>query len=474
MFLNTGCARYLAGNEPREPNMDLPSAFGVEQVGTETSVATQQQWDEYFSDPYLTALIEEALANNQELNIRLQEIIITQNEVAARRGEYLPRLDGHVGAGIEKVGQHTSQGVSDEANGVAEHLPDFRFGLSAAWEIDVWGKLRNAKKAANYRYLASIEAKNFVVTQIIAELADSYYELLAVNKQIEVLDKNIELQEDALRFVKLQKEAARATELAVQRFHAEVLKNQSRRSNLEQQRIRAENRINFLVGRFPQPVETNPSSFDAMVPAKIPAGIPAELLENRPDIRQAQLELEAAKLDVKAAKARFYPAFSIEAGVGYESFNARHIVDTPQSLAYNLAGNLVAPLLNRAAIKADYRSANARQIMAVYNYERTVLLAYTEVVNQLAIIQALFSRYEKLAAQVDTLQQAIDVSNALYNSARADYMEVLLTRRDSLDAQMELVEAKVSQMRAWVGVYQALGGGWRRQKAPDNAEAPKP
>src|SRR5690606_6051544 len=265
--------------------------------------------------------------------------------------------------------------------------------------------------------------------------------------------------------VELKKAAARGTALPVQRFSADVLKNESRLADLERQRIQTENNINFLVGRFPQPVQRDRASFDAPPPGSLATGLPSDLLQNRPDVRQAELQLEAAKLDVKVAKARFYPALSLEADVGYESFNIRHLVATPQALAYNIAGNLIAPLLNWAAIKADYRSANAAQIQAVFEYERTILLAFTEVVNHLAAVRTLEVRTAKLEGQVETMREAIDVSNLLYQSAHADYLEVLLTRRESLDAELELIEAKVEQFKARVAVYQALGGGWRRGDA---------
>lgn len=466
-LLGSGCARMLGQNKAREADSEVPDSWGaidgVSGAGAPTTPAAQQQWNQFFTDPHLLALIEEAQENNQELNIRLQEIIIAQSEVGARRGEYLPRLDAGVGAGIEKVGADTSQGVADEAHGVPRHLPYLGFGLSASWEIDIWGRLRNAAKSANYRYLASIEAKNFLLTEIIAEIADSYYELLALDNQIEILDRYIALQQDALEIVKLKKQAARATELAVQRFEAEVLKNQALRYDLDQQRIEAENRINFLVGRFPQHVERDPSKFKETEPPAVNVGIPSELLDNRPDVREAELLLEAAKLDVKSAKARFFPSLSIEAGVGYESFNPGHLVLTPESLVYNIAGSLVAPLLNRAAIKADYRSANARQMQAVLEYERTLLLAFTEVVNYLALCENLRNRFERLDKQVKKLEDASETSSILYRSARADYMEVLLTRRDALEAEMELIATRKEQLQAIVEIYRALGGGWRTE-----------
>ena len=456
-----GCVPSLDGNEPKDPTLKAPASFGGD--GTATNIA-QQKWSEFFASPDLRELIDASLKNNRELSIQLQEIIIAQNEVAARRGEYQPRVSAGAGAGIEKVGKHTSQGVSDDAHDVPENLGNFGFGLTGSWEVDVWGKLRNAAKAAQLRYLASIEAKNFFLTQLVAEIASSYYELIALDNEIEILQRNIQVQTDALEVVKLEKLAARVTELAVQRFEAEVLKNKSRLYELEQQRVQAENRINFLVGRFPQPVKRDPKDLDAVLPEHLASGLPTQLLENRPDVRQAQLELAASKLDVKAAKAAFYPSLTLDAQVGYRSFNAAHLVDTPESLVYGLAGNLTAPLLNRAAIKAQYRSANARQIQAVLNYEKTILQAFTDVANQIAMIENLRKSYELRQQQVEKLTSAVEVSNVLFRSARADYMEVLLTRRDSLEAQLDLVETKREQFLALVRMYQALGGGWRDVK----------
>jgi multidrug efflux system outer membrane protein len=462
-WLGAGCTGILGKNKAREVKKDVPEAFGSLPTASGASIAAQKQWDVFFSDSDLRALIEEALENNQELNIQLQEIIIAQNGIAAIRGQYIPRLDAGVGAGIDRPGEFTSEGASDPAHGVPRNKPDFRFGLRASWETDIWSSLRNARKAANYRYEATVLQRHFLVTQIVAEIANSYYDLVALDTQIEILDRNIGIQTDALEIVRLKKAAARETELGVQRFQAEVLKNQGRKYNLEQQRIIAENRINFLVGRFPQPVKRNSATFNSTEPGLVATGLPSELLDNRPDVKAAELRLEAAKLSTKSAKARFYPSLNLDASLGYESFNLAHLIDTPESLAFSLAGGLMAPLLNRAAIKADYKSANAMQFQAVFDYERTLLQAYTDVYNQLTALSNYGQRYEQLSQQVAALQSAIEVSNVLYQSAHADYMEVLLTRRDSLEAEMELVETKKAQLQALVSIYQALGGGWIRE-----------
>lgn len=465
-FFAVGCAPSLSWNPPREPNKAVPATFGgahvTEDAAAETPASTaQKKWIEIFDSDDLRALIDVSLKKNQELNSRLQETIIAQTEVSARKGEYLPKVNARAGVGIEKVGKHTSQGASDEAHGLPDNLGNFTFGLAASWEVDVWKKLRNAAKVADLHYRASLEGRNFMVTQLVAEIARSYYELIAIDNQLEVLKRNIAIQQDALEIIKIQKQAARVTELAVQRFEAEVLKNRSRLYNVEQDRVQTENRINFLVGRYPQPVRRNAQKFKDPLPDMVHSGLPSQLLDNRPDVRQAELEMQATKLDVKVAKAAFYPSLSIDGGLGYRSFNAEHLVQTPESVYFGVGATMTMPLLNRLGIEAQYRSANARQLQAVYNYERTLLQAFTDVANQLAMIDNLQKSYELRAQQVEALGRATEASYMLFQSARADYMEVLLTRRDSLDAEMELIETRKRQLQARVNIYQALGGGWR-------------
>lgn len=444
-------------------NKTVPDAYNT---AKDTNNTAKTKWKDFFTDPNLAALIDNALKNNQELNIMLQEINIAKNEVRARKGAYLPTVGIGAGAGVEKVGQYTRPGAVESNDLIApgknfpNALPDYLIGINASWEVDIWKKLRNSKNAAVARYLSSIEGKNFMVTHLIAEIANSYYEIVALDSQLEILKKNIELYQNSLEIVRLEKNSARVTELAVRRFEAEVLKNQARQYYISQQITETENRINFLIGRFPQPVARNSQNFTDLKPDTVFAGIPSQLLENRPDIRQAEQDLKAAKLDVKSAKANFYPTLMITAGLGYEAFNPQYLFRTPESLLYSIAGSLVAPLINRNAIKAVYYSASSRQVQAVYNYERTILRAHIEVANQLSNMSNLKKSYDLKEQQVQALTQSINISTVLFRSARADYMEVLLTQRDALESRFELIETKKQQMNARVNIYQALGGGW--------------
>lgn len=441
----------------------LPASFNNSQDSTSSA---KVRWKEFFTDPHLTVLIDSALQNNQELNITMQEIEISRNEIMVRQGEYKPFVGIRGSAGVDKVGRYTNIGASEATTDIKpgretpEPLPNFLGGLFATWEIDIWHKLRNAKDAAVHRYLASVEGKNFMVTNLIAEIATSYYELLALDNQLAIIHQNIDIQNNALRIVRLQKEATKVTELAVRRFEAQVLNTQSLQYNIQQRIIETENRINFLVGRYPQPVGRSSQDFSNIIPTVVQTGLPSQLLANRPDIRQAEQELAANKLDVQVAKARFYPSLGISAGLGYQAFNPLYLLKTPQSLILSLAGDLTAPLVNKNAIKASYFNANAKQIQAVYNYERTLLNAYIEVANQVSKISNLEKTYDTKSKEVQALTQSITISNNLFSSARADYMEVLLTQRDAIESRFDLVETKMQQMNAVVNIYRALGGGW--------------
>lgn len=451
----------------RDESKSVPESYNAkaEPIIDSTNSAALK-WRDYFTDSYLVALIDTALVNNQELNIILQEIEIDRNEVMDKKGEYLPFLSGYAGLGADKVGRYTRNGALEASTEIEpgkefpEPLQDYVLGVKANWELDIWKKLRNAKKAAVSKYLATVEGKNFMITNLVAEISNEYYELLALDNQLKNINTNIELQSNALKIVKQQKIAAKVTELAVMRFEAQLFNTLSLKYEIEQRIVVTENKINFLVGRFPQPVLRNSDSFDNLLPQQIKQGLPSQLLGNRTDIRKAELELQAQKLNVKVAKARFYPSLGISAGLGFQAFNATYLLNSPESMLFSFAGDMITPLINRNAIKAAYYNANAKQLQAVFEYEQTLLSAYIEVCNQLSKIDNLKKTYEYKAKEVEALTKSIKISNSLFKYARADYMEVLLTQRDALESQFELIETKKQQLNAVINTYRALGGGW--------------
>lgn len=449
----------------KKEDTHLPTVF-KEGVSDEDNAANIK-WEDFFSDPNLVSLLDIAVENNKEINIMMQRINIARNEIQARRGQYLPFVGIGGSAGKERVGEFTRFGAVEENLPVREgrHFPryvgDYHFGLFSTWEIDIWKKLRNAKQVAVFEYMASEEGKNFLVTNLVAEIAHSYYELLSLDNQLNNLELNISIQQNALKMVRRLQEYARASTLAIKRYEAEVAKNKSKLYQINQSITVVENRINFLLGRTPQPIQRASGSFMEFKPFMLKTGIPSQLLQNRPDIRQAELELSAAALNIEVARAEFYPSFGIRAGIGFEAFAVKYLINTPESLAAMIAGDLVAPLVNRNAIEAEYKNANSRQIQAAYEYEQRIIRAYTEVANQVSNINNLDKSYQLKSEQVEALSKSIDIANNLFKSARTDYLDVLLAQRETLDAKADLIEMKQKQIDAMVDLYRSLGGGWQ-------------
>lgn len=445
-----------------KPAPSLPDTFN----GTVSSDNTSQiGWCEFFQDRNLTDLIEQSLSGNQELRILNEEIQIANNEILSRSGEYLPFVTFGSRADLEKSSRFTRDGAVESQLTVApgkpfpEPLPNFLLATNISWELDIWRKLRNARDAASLRYLGTRDGRNYIVTRLVAEVAEEYYELLALDNRLQTLNKTIEIQEKTLETAKALKQAARGTELAVQRFEAEVRKNQSERLIILQEIVEVENRLNFLVGRFPQPVERQSTDYINLQLHALSTGVPAQLLQNRSDIRQAERELAAAGLDVRVARARFYPSLNISAGFGYEAFNPRYLFMGPESMIYNVGGDLVAPLINKRAIQADYMTANAMQLQKVYEYQQVVLNAFVEVINRLSKVENYRQSVEIKKLQLASLEASVDSAMKLFQNARAEYMEVLLAQRDLMEARMAMIETKKEQLTATINAYQALGGG---------------
>jgi NodT family efflux transporter outer membrane factor (OMF) lipoprotein len=467
------------------PGPALPASYTTGFNGAASlENSAQVPIEDFFNDPKLTSLICQALAGgNQELRILYEDVQIAQNEVLGRSGAYLPFVSLGLGAGLEKFSDFTPEGAAEKQ---LEYLPgkhfpglpgNFLAAFYASWEVDIWRMLRNLRDSARLRFLATNEGRNYVITRLVAEIAENYYMLMALDKRIENLDNIIALQQEILEIARANFEAARSSRLPLLRFQAEIRKNQSLRLITQQAIIQVENRINFLVGRYPQPVDRRNIPLRDFIDLNLHAlslGVPAQLLQNRPDIRQAERELAAAGLDVKAARARFFPQLAIAgptgpAGpyspIGWQAFNPKYLFWTPDALLVSVAGDLITPLVNKRAIRADYKTANARQLQAVYNYQRVILNAFTEVVTRVTKVQNYSRSIEARNQQVAALDSAVDFAFKIFRlprveeKSRVTYLDVLLVVRDLWDARLELIDTKQEQLSAIVNVYQALGGG---------------
>jgi multidrug efflux system outer membrane protein len=446
------------------PQKKIPETFPAVSEGKRIA---EISWKDYFADPLLVSLIDTALTGNQDMQIALERIEIANAGLLQAKGALKPVVSGQITPAIRRYGLYTMDGAGNISTYmtpgkiVPTNLPDFYIGLQSSWEIDIWKKLSNRKNAALSTYFSSMEGANFVKTALITEVALGYYELIALDNERDILSETIKNQEQVLEVVQHHKEAGRANELVVQQFKAQQLNTQTLEKEVIQRIVEVENRINYLLGRYPQPIERNKTQLYKELPSDLSAGIPSQLLLNRPDIRAANHQLQAARFDVKAANAEFLPSLTLTAGIGYQAFNPQYLFTTPASLAYSLVGGLIAPLVNKNAIKARFNTAKSSQIIAMYEYQKSILAGYTEVVNELSRINALKEISDLKTSQSKVLEESVETSNELYTSAKATYLEVLIAQQNAIQANLEMVESHKRQLMATVNIYRALGGGWQ-------------
>jgi NodT family efflux transporter outer membrane factor (OMF) lipoprotein len=441
----------------------LPSSFTT---SSDSSEIAKINWRSYFNDPILSGLIDTALVNNSDLNIAIQKIEIARAGVTNAKANLIPQVNAGINGGIRRFGRYTMDGagnISTEmtpGKTVPVNLPDIFLGFQSSWELDLWGKLKSKQKSAISQFLASSQGVKVVTASLVSDIAISYYELLALDHELEIIKQTILRQKEALEVVKLKKESGRTTELAVQQFQAQLLNTQSVEKELLQQIVELENRLNFLLGRFPQKIERSKEILLAKIPNQIKLGIPSELLQNRPDILEAELQLSASKFDLKTAKAAFLPSLNLVSGLGFQAFNPEFLFIAPASVTYNALGGLITPLINRHALKANFNYAKANQLIAMHNYQKSIINGYTEVVNQLSALENLKDLNVLKTEQNMVLNNATEMSNELFSTGRANYFEVLLAQQNSLQAKFELINVNKRQHIAIVNLYKALGGGW--------------
>jgi multidrug efflux system outer membrane protein len=427
-------------------------------------------WRKFFTDQKLVSLIDVTLVNNTDLMITLQRIEAARAQVLIGKGALLPSVNGVVSGSVDKFGDYTMTGVGNFDTNLSPNIddkqkvnrtltPDLFVGFRSNWEIDLWGKLRSRKKAAIARLLAAESGRRLVTTTLVAEVASNYYQLLSLDYEMGVIRKNIALQETALDIVKIQKEGGRATELAVQQFAAQLLNTKALEFGIRQQIVLIENKLNVLAGRYPQAIARDSSLMRQQLPALVQTGFPSQSLTRRPDIQQAEQELEAAKADVSAARAAFYPSLILSPAIGFNSFKP-NLLFNGGSLAYGVLGGLTAPIFNQNQLNAGHQIANAQNKEAVYNYQKTLLASFSEVVTSLKSIENNQQSFLLKEQELKELGKAVTTARELYLNGYANYLEIITAQKGMLDAELQLTNNKKELFLSTVDLYRSLGGGW--------------
>lgn len=441
----------------------MPESFSGKKDSTNVASIN---WKNYFADPVLVGLIDTALMYNQDVLIAAQKIEMARANVRLSKGLAYPSVSAFATAGQQKFGDYTMNAAGNRGTTIYKDQPvpvnlqDYSFGLQSSWEVDFWSKLKNTRRAAVAQYLSSVEGRNWTVTNLVAEIATGYYELLALDNELDIITNAIQLQDSALQVVRVQKQAGAVNELAVKQFEAQVLSSKKMEIDVRQKISEAEAKINFFLGRYPQTITRNKSAFAHPIPVQVKVGIPTDLLKYRPDVKQAEFDLEASKANVSVAKAAFYPTFTISGTISNDAFRTS-VLFTPQSFAYNALGNLIAPVINRSALKAQFMTATAVQIEALYNYQKIIMNSYMEVYNEMVNLKSVEQALDLKNREVNALNSAVNSSNILFKTGRANYLEVLNVQGNVLQSKIELVETMKNQYSSVVSIYKALGGGWK-------------
>ncbi|ACU03465.1 efflux transporter outer membrane subunit [Pedobacter heparinus] len=434
----------------QQPEFDTGKLYR-DAEGRDTTNIVSVHWNKFFGDTILTGLIAEGLSRNIDMKIALQRIDAARANFQQSKAAFLPDLNGN--ASIKQSKLAFPQGF-----GLINSSTQYDIGLSASWEADIWGKLKSTKRSALAGLLQTEEARKAVQTQLIADIANRYFTLLALDQQLQVLEQTVNNRKTDVRTMKALKAANIVNGAAEVQSEASQYAAEVAVPRLKKQIRETENALNILLARPPSAIYRS-SLDEQQLLIDLKAGIPAQLLQNRPDIKQAEYAFMAAFENTNAARKLFYPSFNLTAAGGFTSFSLKDWL-TPDGLFGNIAAGLAQPIFNKGLNKARLITARTVQQEAALNFQQFLLKAGEEVSNALFAYQTAKTQQEIRVKQLAALQKSVDFTKKLlrYSSA-TNYTDVLTSEQNLLSAQMEDIDDKLQQWQAVIALYRSLGGG---------------
>lgn len=438
----TGC-QYRTYERPEMPQTD--SLYQRLTMSGDTASIADLSWQELFTDPLLQQLIETGIAHNTDLSIARLRVKEAEALLTASKLAYLPSVSLTPQGTIRKVeGESTTK--------------SYNLAASADWEIDIFGRITNAKREAKAVLEQSEAYRQAVQTQLVATIANSYYSLLMLDKQYEISRSTAELWAENLRVMKALKEAGQTTEMAVAQIEASKLAVDASLLSLQQQITEMENSISSLLGDVPRQIER--STLDAQsFPDTLLVGVPLQLLQRRPDVRQSEAALAAAFYVTNQAYAAFYPSITLSGSAGWTNA-AGALITNPGEWLLSAVGSLVQPLFNRGQNVANLKVAKAQQEEALLTFRQSLLDAGTEVNSALLQWQTARQRLKLDEQQIASLESAVRSSELLMLHSSQNYLEVLTARQTLLDAELSAVADRFDEIQGVINLYHALGGGY--------------
>jgi len=451
--LAIGLAGCVVGPDYHRPAVDVPSAWRVSTE--EAAQITDVAWWDRFGDPVLSRLVRTALENNQDLAIASANVDQAFAQYGITRSALFPQVDA--GASL------TRQGLSQNTSPF--HVPpglqafnDLRLNISASYELDLWGKLRRATEAARAGLLASEEGRRTVVLTVVATVASSYVQLLALDRQLDIAKHTSESLGEAARLQQVRFEGGATPESDYRQAQSQYEVAAAQVPELERQIGRQENLLSFLLGANPGPIPRTNSIAKLKFP-DVPQGLPSSLLERRPDILQAEQNLIAANANIGVAKAAYFPQIELTALFGMESARFSDLFKGP-SKAWSYAGDATQPIFNAGRIRSQVEQARAAQRQALYSYQRAIISAFEDfddaLLDRVKFEQARTEQVKNVAA----LQRFRDLAVLRYQEGATIYLEVANAEQSLFNAELQLVSTQSLVFQSYVNLYRAMAGGW--------------
>ena len=448
------------GKEYQRPPLELPKQFTAVPFADTSSIA-DLEWKSFFTNAELQNLIDKGIKYNHDLLIAMKRIEVAQQRVNQSKLLQLPELNFQATASINRPSDNSLSGLSTSSFLGKTYVENYQALVSISWEADVWGRLRSQKEATLAEYLQTYEGAKAIQTQLVTSIAQGFYNLLMLDKQLEITRRNLLLSDSFVNATRLLKNAGIVNALAVQQAESQRQSTALLIPQLEQDVALQENALQVLTGQLPGILSRSASLDVFIVPDNLSAGLPASLVSRRPDIRANEMALIAANARVGVAHANMYPALNISLGTGLESFKASNWFSIPNSLFGLAAGSIVQPIFRRKELKTQFEIAKLQREESVIQFRQSVLRAVGEVSDALILLDKLKQQEQIATAQVDTLQHAIFNAQLLFRSDLANYLEVITAQANALQAELNLAAIQRQRLSAMVDLYRSLGGGWK-------------
>ena len=454
----TGCT---VGRDYARPETPSPTIWRTPTEGA-GSLADLEWW-RLFEDPVLQSLIRTAIEENNDLRLAVARVEEARAQLGITRAAQLPQIDGRAGYSNQRSSEKSSPLRGQRGPNTPKAENEFHStGIDLSFELDLWGRLRRGSEAARAELLATEEARRTVLTTLVSDVAQSYFDLIELDREADVARRTRDSRRASLDLVQQRFEGGLTSDLDVQRARQELASAAATVPELEKRIAQTEHRLSILLGKNPGAIARGTTLDQQAAPPAIPAGLPSDLLERRPDIRQAEQRLVAANATVGRAKAEGFPRITLTSTYGVESASLSDLFTGP-ARAWQFGPTISWPIFHGGRLKSNLRAGEAREQQALIGYQQTIQQAFREVEDALVFQRkAAEIRFER-QARVAAAQRVVEIANLRYSNGLSSYLDVLDAQRQLFTAELELVSSTRDQLTSVVQIYKALGGGWEPQ-----------